>query len=132
MKKLLISLAVAALVFGGFAQPAQARTSDAGLQAKIDQVWGPTNFKDFMNNNVTWYYASIPDPKNGGYYGGVTYYDCFLFWCVYRIYVLPNYGDDLNVIAHEGGHAICNAWYKDNSERCADVVARRYYPSYPY
>lgn len=110
----LLTLLTIPVIFLTFTAQANAYASDPGLQAKINQVWGNT-----------------PDGQ-GGYYGGVTYYDCFLFWCTYRVYILPNYSDDLNVIAHEGGHTICFQNWRDSSEACADNVARKYYPSYPY
>lgn len=125
-----------------FTGTTHAYSKDPTLNQKVNYVFqdwdgdGKSWAWTVNNWDTEWKYGYVSDGK-GGYYGGVMqckYNGLFLGRCLfgYEVIILPNYGDELNVIAHEGSHVICAIWYADRSETCADNVARKYYPSYPY
>lgn len=144
MKLKLLSLLLIPALLLVFTAQASAYSNNPDLNAKVNYVFqdwdgdGKSWAWTVNNQNVEWKYGCVPDTINGyGCFGGVT--RCknnglFLGRCLfgYEVIILENYSDELNVIAHEGGHVICRIMYANGSESCADVQARKNYPVYPY
>ncbi len=130
--KYIVSIIITLGLFFSFTMPAGATSASPELQHTVTEVWGTTPHSTWMNSSsVTWKLGYPPD-GTGGYYAGATKYTCTVFiGCKFEITIHPDYNNN-DVIAHEGGHTLCIKNWGDTSEKCADNLARKWYPAYPY
>jgi hypothetical protein len=86
------------------------------LEQVVEEVWDVN--EEPRQENVTWVmdYPENPD------FAAVTWAGCSDVRCEFVITVHPDYVNHA-VIAHEGGHVVCNTRWWDFTEECANRIA---------